>query len=355
MNAQVSRERKFYEAVNEALDLCLARDAAVYVMGLGVPDPKGIFGTTVGLAQKYGPDRVSDMPTSENGMTGICIGSALVGMRPIMIHQRFDFALLAMDQIVNQAAKWHYLFAGKARIPLTIRLIVGRGWGQGPQHCQSLHAWFAHIPGLKVVLPASPRDAKGLLIAAVRDDNPVIVVEHRWLHQTYGEVPADAYETPIGEAAIVREGRDVSLVAVSHMVLEALRAAEFLSAHGIEAEVLDLRSIAPLDRDAIEATVRRTGHLLVADIGWTGFGLSAEVITTVVERAHQALKAPPRRIALPDVPIPTTPALSKYCYPDAWDLARAAAEMLGHHDLQLPNRPADAKLDVPDPSFTGPF
>src|ERR1700712_4498681 len=180
----MARQRKFFEAVNEALDQCMTADPNVYVMGLGVPDPKGIFGTTLGLQAKHGAQRVMDMPTSENGMTGVAIGSALVGMRPVMVHQRFDFALLALEQIVNQAAKWSYLFAGQ-RVPITIRLIVGRGWGQGPQHSQSLHAWLAHVPGLKVAMPATPSDAKGLLVAAIEDNNPVVVIEHRWLHQTF--------------------------------------------------------------------------------------------------------------------------------------------------------------------------
>src|SRR5258708_18997424 len=189
--------QKFHEALLDATDICVARDPNVYLMGLGVPDPKGIFGTTLGLQQKYGPKRVLDMPVSENGMTGVALGSALVGMRPILTHQRLDFALLAMEQMVNQAAKWHYTFGGELKVPMVIRLIIGRGWGQGPQHSQSLHAWFAHVPGLKVVMPATPADAKGLFIASVEDNNPVIFIDHRWLHNITGQVPKGHYTVPI--------------------------------------------------------------------------------------------------------------------------------------------------------------
>src|SRR5439155_14037220 len=230
-----TRDLKFFQAINEALDLCMASDPAVYLMGLGVPDPKGIFGTTLGLKEKYGPARVLDMPTSENGMTGVAIGSALVGMRPVMVHQRIEFALLAVEQIVNQAAKWHYMFAGQMRVPMVIRLVIGRGWGQGPQHSQSLQSWFAHIPGLKVVMPASPYDAKGLLISSVEDNNPVIFLEHRWLHNTFGAVPEGVYRVPLGKARVLRSGKDLSFVAISYMVLEALRAAEILARFGIQA------------------------------------------------------------------------------------------------------------------------
>jgi pyruvate dehydrogenase E1 component beta subunit len=309
----MTRMLKFHEAVREALDLCMARDPAVYVVGLGTPDPKGIFGTTLGLREKYGDDRVLDMPTAENGMTGIALGSALGGMRPVMTHQRMDFAVLALEQIVNQAAKWHYMFAGARRCPMVIRLVVGRGWGQGPQHSQSLQAWFAHVPGLKVVMPATPHDAKGLLVAAIEDDSPVIYIEHRWLHGTFGPVPEEHYRVPIGEARVVRQGRDVTIAAVSHMVIEALQAADCLARAGIEAEVIDIRTLRPLDTSAILGSVRRTGRLLVADTGWKTGGFAAEVVALAAEQCLDRLKSPPRRLALADVPTPSTPALAELC------------------------------------------
>lgn len=353
----MARQLRFFQAINEALDVKMAHDPSVYIMGLGVPDPKGVFGTTLKLQEKYGCDRVMDMPVSENGMTGVAIGSALVGMRPVMVHQRFDFVLLAMDQIVNQAAKWHYTFNGGQKVPLVIRLVVGRGWGQGPQHSQSLHAWFAHIPGLKVVMPFSPHDAKGLLIAGIEDDNPVIFIEHRWLHNTFGEVPEGIYRLPLGSAAIVRPGKDMTIVAVSFMVLEALECAQALSRLGIEAEVIDVRTILPLDVRTILDSVKRTGRLMVADTGWKSCGFASEVVAIVVEELFDSLRCPPKRMALMDCPVPTTPALSVGCYPDAKDMAIVACQMVGIDPDRL--TPFDGlfkeKKDVPDESFMGPF
>ena len=237
------RELKYFQAIHEALDLCLEKDSSVYVMGLGVPDPKGVFGTTVGLQKKFGEGRVMDMPTSENAMTGVAIGAALTGMRPVLVHQRIDFALLAMDQMVSQAAKWHYMFGGKMNVPIVIRMLVGRGWGQGPQHSQSLQAWFAHIPGLKVVMPATPFDAKGMLIASIEDNNPVIFIEHRWLHGVADAVPEAYYTVPIGKARVMRSGTDVTIVGTSYMALESLRAADILKDEGVSAEVPEGDSI----------------------------------------------------------------------------------------------------------------
>ena len=350
----MTRQLKYFQALHEALDLSLARDPSVYVMGLGVPDPKGIFGTTAGLQQKHGARRVLDMPTSENGMTGVALGSALAGMRPVMTHQRIDFALLAIEQIVNQAAKWHYMFGGKAKVPLVIRLIIGRGWGQGPQHSQSLQAWFAHVPGLQVVMPATPYDAKGLLMSAIAGDNPVIFLEHRWLYGISGPVPEGDYRVPIGEARVARPGKDLTFVAVSYMTLEALRAAERLAAAGIAAEVIDVRSLRPLDVPRIVESVAKTGRLVVADTGWTFAGFSAEIVALVAERLHGKLKAPPVRIALPDCPTPTSPTLSAAYYPRAVDLVAAARRLLGLPP-EPPEPPPATPLDVPDPGFTGPF
>src|SRR5207249_1570511 len=305
-----ARDLKFFQAINEALDLCMRSDPAVYLMGLGVPDPKGIFGTTLGLKEKYGPSRVLDMPTSENGMTGIAIGSALVGMRPIMVHQRIEFALLAIEQIVNQAAKWHYMFAGKACVPLVIRLVIGRGWGQGPQHSQSLQSWFAHVPGLKVIMPATPYDAKGLLISAIEDNNPVIFIEHRWLYGIHGSVPEGIYRVPLGQPNVLRQGRHVTIVATSYMTLEAVRAADELANEGIELEIIDVRTLNPFDETLVLESVRKTGRLIVADTGWRSVGFAAEVVCRVSEQCLNDLQQPPIRITLPDVSTPTTRALS---------------------------------------------
>jgi len=347
---------KYHAAILEALDLSLARNPSVYLMGLGVPDPKGIFGTTLGLEKKYGRQRVFDIPVAENGLTGVAIGSAITGMRPILTHQRLDFALLAMEQMVNQAAKWHYMFGGQVSVPVVFRMIIGRGWGQGPQHSQALHAMFAHIPGLKVVMPTTPADAKGLLLAAIEDNNPVVFLEHRWLHNISGPVPEGYYTVPLGEARVVRPGRDLTLVANSYMTLESLRAAERLAQEGIEAEVIDLRSISPWDKSTVSESVAKTGRLLVADIGTKSFGLGAEIITTLLEENFSLFKAAPSRVCSPDFPAPTSPALAGHYYPRSAHLLVAARKLLGRPSAVDELEPLPhVNYDVPDPTFSGPF
>ncbi len=350
----MSRKIKTSEAILEALDLKLADDPSTYIMGLGVPDPKGSFGTTLNLHKKYG-DRAMDMPTSENGMTGIAIGSALVGQRPIMMHQRIDFLTLAMEQISNQAAKWHYMFGGKMRVPLTIRAVVGRGWGQGTQHSQSLQAWFAHVPGLKVVMPSTPADAKGLLIASIEDDAPTIFIENRWIHNVEDKVPEGLYRTPIGKARITQEGKDATVVSLGYMTLEAMRAAKNLSAMGIDLEVLDLRTLRPYDLPAILTSVRKTGRLIVADTAWLTGGFSGEIVAKVAEEAFDALKCPPKRIALADCAIPSTPALANLCYPNSDDIENAVLAMLGREGETPEREERKIPADIPHGSFTGPF
>ena len=348
----MSRDLKFFQALNEATDVCMAKDPTVQIMGLGVPDPKGIFGSTLGLVEKYGPERVSDLPTAENGMTGVAIGAALAGMRPIMTHVRLDFALLSLEQLVNQAAKWHYMFGGRMRVPLVVRMIIGRGWGQGPQHSQSLQSWFAHVPGLKVMMPTTPHDAKGLLISSVEDDNPVIFIEHRWLYNISGPVPEGVYRVPIGKARVMREGTDVTIVAISYMALEALRAAEFLDAHGISAEVIDLRSLRPWDEDAVFQSIRKTGRVVVTDTASKMAGFSGEVLARIAEEGLP-LRVPPARVCLPDSPTPTSPALAAHYYPRANDIAKTIERMFGVTVAEIAEPPHP--LDIPDPAFTGPF
>jgi len=351
-----NRELKFFQALNEGLDLSLQHDPRVYVIGLGVSDPTGIFGTTKGLAEKHGPKRVYDIPISESGITGIALGSALVGMRPVMTHMRFEFGMLAMDQIVNQAAKWHYMFGGQATVPLTIRMIIGRGWGQGPQHSQSLHAWLAHIPGLKVVMPATPYDAKGLLIASIEDDSPVVFLEHRWLYNIHGPVPTGLYRVPLGVPNLIRSGRQATIVASSYMTLEANKAAMQLASEGIEVDLIDLRTLNPLNDEMIFESVARTGHLIVCDHATYTGSFGAEIIARLVERALGCLKSPPQRVALPDCPTPTTRALANYYYPTPQHIVNAVKKCLGKPiDDPFKNILPTDFLDVPDQAFTGPF
>lgn len=349
------RNLKFYEAIREATAISLQDDPSVYLIGLGVPDPKGIFGTTEGLQSQFGSDRVMDMPISENGMTGVAIGSALVGMRPILTHQRVEFAILSMEQIVNQAAKWFHMTAGKNNIPLVIRMIIGRGWGQGAQHSQSLESWFAHIPGLKVVMPATPYDAKGLLISAVEDNNPVIFMEHRWLHNTFGEVPEKKYKVPIGEAKIINKGSDITIVSHSYMSIEALKSAKILKKHNVSCEIVDLRSLRPLDVNTIITSVKKTKRLLVVDNGWTKFGVSAEIISSITEKIFSDLKSAPKRIGIEDVPIPSTRALAIHSYPTPSKIINAVSDLIGVEINLTEEEKKQDPLDIPDQNFTGPF
>jgi pyruvate dehydrogenase E1 component beta subunit len=350
------REITYAEAIREGFATALERDPRVYLMGLGVPDPKGVFGTTAGLQERFGADRVMDMPCAENGMTGVALGSALNGMRPVLNHQRIDFALLSIDQVCTQAAKWHYMFGGAMKVPLVVRVIVGRGWGQGPQHSQSLHSWFAHIPGLKVAMPCTPHDAKGMLIASIEDDNPVVFLEHRWLHYIKGHVPEDYYTVPLGPARIALAGTDITIVALSYMVLEALDAAVKLSRLGVRSEVLDYRCLRPFDTGTLLSSVRKTGRLVVADAGWAAAGMAAEIIAIASEKAHQSLKAAPCRVCLPDCPTPTSPGLAAHFYPRSGHIVAAVRATLG-----LPPDPSDlaippgVELDKPHSAFTGPF
>ncbi|MFM7273636.1 MAG: alpha-ketoacid dehydrogenase subunit beta, partial [Gammaproteobacteria bacterium] len=326
-----------------------------YLMGLGVPDPKGIFGSTLGLQQTHGVDRVFDIPLSENAMTGVAVGSAITGLRPVLTHQRVDFALVSIDQIVNQAAKWHYMFGGAMSVPLVLRMIVGRGWGQGPQHSQSLHAWFGHVPGLKVIMPTTAYDAKGMLIAAIEDDDPVICLEHRWLYGISDLVPEGMYRVPLGKARVIRSGEDVTLIGVSYMTLECLRAADLLLGYGIRAEVIDLRSIRPLDEETLLESVSRTRRVVVADHADPHYGVASEVSALVAENLFSRLLCPPCKIALPPHPVPTTHALADHYYPTADDIVR---KVLGQFDREAEFRPTPVsgrRMDQPDPGFHGPF
>ena len=323
-----TRELTYRDAIREALAQALERDERVFLMGEGIDDPGGVFGTTLGLAGRFGTGRVMDVPIAENAMTGVAIGAAMTGMRPVFIHMRVDFLPMAMDQMVNHAAKWSYMTGGRVKVPLTIRSVIGRGWGSAAQHSQSLQAMFAHAPGLQVLMPASPYDAKGMLLAAIAGERPTLIIEHRWLYDQKECVPGEPYFVLPGKALVRRQGTDVTIAAASYMVYEALLAAADLEKHGVSAEVIDLRSIQPLDEGTVIGSVRKTGRLIAADTGWKLCGVSAEVAALAAEHAHDRLKASVRRIALPAAPTPAGPSLEKAYYPTHEDIVRTAREMM---------------------------
>jgi|TARA_B100001971_G_C18255978_1_gene582141 pyruvate dehydrogenase E1 component beta subunit len=347
----------FAEAIREAQVLAMERDDRVFIIGEGVPDPKGTFGTTTGLRDRFGSTRVMDMPVSENGMTGILIGAALVGLRPIMTHQRMDFMTYSMEQLLNNAAKWHYMFGGQQSVPLVVRAVVGQGWGQGPQHSQNLHTLYAHIPGLKVVMPSTACQAKGLLLGAIADPNPVIFIEHRWLHGTKGSVPETYYEIKLDSAELVSQGDDLTIVTHSLMALEARKVLPRLKDMGIGVDLIDLRTVRPLDQATILTSVRKTHRLLVVDTAWRTYGLAAEIIASVVEQGIRLLSSP-QRITLPDYPVPSSPGLTRSYYPNSCTILRKVNAMFGDvvdSDDFEQDWAHLVHADIPDSSFTGPF
>ena len=318
----------YTEALNEALDQALTIDPRVYVMGQGVDDAGGSFGVTRGLHKKHGADRSFDTPLSEAGLTGIAMGTALGGMRPVYIHNRPDFFFLALDQLVNHASKWHYMFNGLQSVPMVMWACIGRGWGSGAQHSQALQGTMMQYPGLKFVMPSTAYDAKGLMLAAIKDDNPVVIMEHRSNFKYKGAVPEKIYTVPIGKGVVRRPGDDLTIVSISDMVNESLLAADELAKDGIHAEVIDLRSLRPLDEDIILTSLCKTGRLLVADSGWKTGGVTAEVSAVAAEKGFDFLKAPVKRVACPDCPTPSGYTLENAFYIGKDDVIRAARDLV---------------------------
>ncbi len=319
---------KYVEALREAHAQLLESDPRVMIMGEGVDDSGGVFGSTLGLCERFGKSRVMDLPVAENGMTGVAVGAAAAGMRPIFVHMRMDFLPMCMDQIVNHAAKWHYMTGGSVHVPLVVRAIIGRGWGSAAQHSQSLYGMFQKVPGIKIIVPATPYDAKGMLIQAVADGNPILSVEHRWIYDAPGPVPEQMYTVPFGKGIIRKAGDDVTVVAVSQMIFEAVKAARILEKEGISAEVIDPRTLVPLDLDLIEQSVRRTGRLVVAEPACRTGGIAAELVCRLVEKAPDILKKPFRRIGFADTPTPCSSALEALYYPDCNQIVKAIKEMM---------------------------
>jgi len=324
-----TREISLSQAVNEALAEELRRDPAVFVLGEDVAEAGTPFKVLSGLVEEFGPERVLDTPISEAGITGLGLGAAMTGMRPVVDIMFGDFLTLAMDQLANQAAKVHYMSGGNLRAPLTVRTTLGATRRSGAQHSQSLHAWVAHIPGLKVAVPSTPYDAKGLLKTAIRDENPVVVFEDKMMYATTGPVPEDEYTLAFGEADVKREGGDVTLVATSSMVYVALAAADELERAGISAEVVDPRTLVPLDHETIVASVRKTGRAIVVDEGHRSYGASAELAALIAEEAFWQLDAPVRRAAALDVPVPFSPVLEDETVPTAEAVFELAKSLVG--------------------------
>lgn len=309
------RTLTYAEAINEGLAQAFDLSEDVVMLGQLV-DTSGVFGTTKGLAQKYGRKRVQDFSVSESLMTSAGMGAALAGMRPVLVHHRLDFMIYAMDAITNWLSLWRLKSNGDSRLPVTIRAVVGKGWGQGPQHSKCLHAWFAHLPGLRVAVPATAHDAKGLLLESIFGEDPTIILENRSLFSMTDGVPQHPYRVPFGHAAIRRAGQHVSVVALGIMVPVALRAAATLARESIDVEVIDLRTVSPLDRTSVLASVRKTGRLVVADPGWRSVGVAAELIALVSENLGRELRANPVRVCLPDSHTPASPPLESSYYPD---------------------------------------
>jgi len=323
-----ARRLSYAEAIREALVRAMSDDKSVFVMGQGADDPSGMFGVTKGLHLQFGRDRVFDTPLAETALTGIAAGAAMGGMRPVYFHNRPDFLYLAMDQLVNHAAKWHYMFGGAVSVPMVVWACIGRGWGSAAQHSQALQGIFMHVPGLKLVMPSSCYDAKGLMLSAIADDNPVLILEHRFNFKMKGYAPERAYRIPFGKAAIRRRGRDLTIIAISHMVTEAYEAAQELAGEGIEAEVLDLRTLRPLDERTMIDSVARTGRAVIADTGWLTGGITAELSALVAEKTFARLKAPVRRVACPDTPTPAGYTLEAAFYVGKKEIIRAARDVM---------------------------
>ncbi len=324
----MGRELTYAGAILEATSQAMSKSDQVVIMGQLVDYSSGVFGTTTGLVNQYGVERVRDFPVAENLMTQTALGMALNGFRPLIVHQRLDFMIYSLDAIANWLALWRFKSNGKTNLPVVIRAIVGKGWGQGPQHSKSLHSWFAHLPGLRVAIPATAYDAKGILLESLLGESPTIIIEGRSLFSMKEEVPEEMYRVRFGKAAIRKAGKDITLVALGMMVPIALRVAAELEKVGVEVEVIDLRTISPWDETAVLNSVQKTGRLVVADPAWKSFGVAGEIVTTIAERFRGEWKSRPRRITHPDSHTPMSMSLEKEYYPNELKLVEELQEMM---------------------------
>lgn len=347
----MNRIISYQKALNEAISQEMERDERVFVYGLDVADHKRIFGTTVGLVEKFGPKRCFSTPLSEDALTGFGIGAGATGLIPILVHIRVEFSLLTLNQLINIGSSLRYGSNGKLSVPLVIIAVIGRGWGQGFQHSKSLQSIFAHIPGLNVIMPSTPYDIKGMMASAIRDNNIVVCLLHRWLYWIEGDVPKDPYTIPIGQSRILREGKDITVVATSWMNIEAYDAANVLAKRGISVEIIDPRTISPLDDEMIVKSVNKTRHCIVADYDWANCGFSAEVATRVNEKCFGRLKLPVARIGFAQTPCPTTRPLENEFYPNAKTIIRKVESMLGLSETDL----SKEEFHTWENKFKGPF
>lgn len=325
----IDRKLSYSLAINEALHQMMSNDESVFLIGQGIKSPWYVGNTAQGLLKRFGPERVIDTPVSENAMTGAAVGAAIVGMKPVIVHPRMDFMLYAIDPIINEAANWHYMNGGKASVPVVIWGIINRGWEQAAQHSQSFHAMFAHIPGLKVVMPSTPYDAKGLMIEAIKDPNPVIFIDDRWLYGYEEIVPEEMYGVEIGKGIIRRKGKDITLVATSFTACESMKVVWKLEKEDIDVEFIDLRTVKPIDQNLIFKSVIKTGRLLIVDGGWKTCGFAAEISAMVSENIFEHLKAPIKRVTLPDCPAPASAELEKAFYKYSGDIVEAVKQIVG--------------------------
>ena len=323
-----NRKLNYVQAINEAFHQIMSADSSVFLLGQGVTSPWYIGNAAKGLLKTFGSQRVIDTPVSENAITGAAVGASLSGMRPVVVHPRMDFMFYAFDPIMNQAANWYYMNGGRIPAPVVFWGIINRGGEQAAQHSQALQAMFAHVPGLKVVMPATPYDAKGLMISAIKDNNPVVYIDDRWLHPSEGQVPKEMYEVPIGKAAIRQKGSRCTLIASSFMAKIAEAAVSQLAKNAGEIEVIDLRTIKPIDTPTLLDSVKKTGRLVIVDGGWKSFGVAAEIEATIVENVFDSIESPPIRVTLPDAPAPASAVLEKAYYPAAKDIIDAVQKVL---------------------------
>ncbi|MCR9204602.1 MAG: hypothetical protein NXH75_08505 [Halobacteriovoraceae bacterium] len=340
----------FAQATNLAFNHAMEANPNVFVYGLDVADHKGILGTTIGLEEKFGSKRCFSTPLSEDAMTGVALGAAASGLRPVHTHIRVDFVLLCMNQLVNMISTTKYLSNGKLNAPLVVRALIGRGWGQGPQHSKSLQSYFAHIPGLKVVMPTTPQDGYSMMRKSIEENCPVVYLEHRWLHYISGEVDTEQ-EIDLSKAKVVKEGNDLTIVSSSWMTVESIKAAEILSKAGLSVEVIDLKSISPIDWDTIINSVSKTKSCLIADYDWVTCGVSSEIAATVNEKCFGQLSRPTQRIGFKFTPCPTTRPLEDEFYPDAKSIIRRVEMM-----MDLPNQDLTSETFYSyEEKFKGPF